>query len=160
MVQVIRNDLEFILQQIKIAEADARGEQIVGTLVPTTELPWGLRHVDGSNNNLRPGQETFGAANQQFPRALDTRWVNEGDDGMKFGPPIMAQGVPCYQGSCSEVYLEKAFDGTGWRPKLRLPVAKALGETSIMFLVHPTLTPNEVHQTCQVIRQVMAQASN
>jgi dTDP-4-amino-4,6-dideoxygalactose transaminase len=71
---------------------------------------------------------------------------------------IMAEGVPCYQGSCSEVYLEKAFDGTGWRPPVRLPVAKALGETSIMFLVHPTLTEAEIQKTCQVIRKVMAKA--
>jgi dTDP-4-amino-4,6-dideoxygalactose transaminase len=89
------------------------------------------------------------------PERLASGWTRD-----RIVDAIMAQGVPCYQGSCSEVYLEKAFDGTGWRPKLRLPVAKALGETSIMFLVHPTLTPNEVHQTCQVIRQVMAQASN
>jgi dTDP-4-amino-4,6-dideoxygalactose transaminase len=54
--------------------------------------------------------------------------------------------------------LEKAFDGTGWRPETRLPVAKALGETSIMFLVHPTLTQDEIQKTCQVIRKVMAQA--
>ena len=48
------------------------------------------------------------------------------------------RGVPCYQGSCSEVYLEKAFDETTFRPKERLPVAKALGETSLMFEVHPS----------------------
>ncbi|AVO40450.1 DegT/DnrJ/EryC1/StrS family aminotransferase [Simplicispira suum] len=71
---------------------------------------------------------------------------------------INAQGVPCYQGSCSEVYLEKAFDGTGWRPAERLPVARALGETSLMFLVHPTLTPAEIDRSCEVIRQVLAQA--
>jgi len=53
-------------------------------------------------------------------------------------------GVPCYQGSCSEVYLEKAFDGTGFRPKQRLPIAKELGETSLMFLVHPGVEPNMV----------------
>ena len=46
-------------------------------------------------------------------------------------------GIPCYQGSCSEVYLEKTFDGTGFRPTERLPIAKELGETSLMFLVHP-----------------------
>jgi dTDP-4-amino-4,6-dideoxygalactose transaminase len=71
---------------------------------------------------------------------------------------INAQGVPCYQGSCSEVYLEKAFDGTGWRPKPRLAVAKELGETSIMFLVHPTLNQAELTKTCEVIQQVMHQA--
>jgi len=73
---------------------------------------------------------------------------------------INAAGVPCYQGSCSEVYLEKAFDGTPWRPKERLPVAKELGETALMFLVHPTLTDAEIDKTCQVIRQVMGEASS
>ena len=72
---------------------------------------------------------------------------------------INAKGVPCYQGSCSEVYLEKAFDNTGWRPAERLPVTKALGETSLMFLVHPTLTPAEIDKTTSVISQVMESAS-
>ena len=71
---------------------------------------------------------------------------------------INAEGVPCFQGSCSEVYLEKAFDGTGWRPAQPLPVARALGETSIMFLVHPTLTQAEVDKTCEVVRRVMGVA--
>jgi dTDP-4-amino-4,6-dideoxygalactose transaminase len=65
-----------------------------------------------------------------------------------------SRGVPCFQGSCSEVYLEKAFDGTGIRPKKRLPVAKELGETSFMFLVHPTLTSEEIELTCSVIGEV------
>lgn len=69
-----------------------------------------------------------------------------------------SRGVPCYSGSCSEVYLEKAFEGTGWRPELRLPVAKELGETSLMFLVHPTLTNAEIQKTCDVIEGVFALA--
>ena len=72
---------------------------------------------------------------------------------------INALGVPCYQGSCSEVYMEKAFDGTGWRPAAPLPVAHALGATSMMFLVHPTLTQAEVDTTCTAIAQVMQQAT-
>lgn len=71
---------------------------------------------------------------------------------------INASGVPCYQGSCSEVYLEKAFDGTGWRPPERLPVAGELGETALMFLVHPTLTETELKKTCDVIDQVLERA--
>lgn len=67
-------------------------------------------------------------------------------------------GVPCYSGSCSEVYLEKAFDDTGWRPKERLPVAKELGETSLMFLVHPTLSEAEIEKTCMILMQVVHQA--
>ena len=67
---------------------------------------------------------------------------------------INEKGVPCYSGSCSEVYLEKAFDNTGFRPKERLPVAKELGETSLMFLVHPTLTKEEIQKTCDVLTEV------
>ncbi len=72
---------------------------------------------------------------------------------------INALGVPCYQGSCSEVYLEKAFEYTGWRPKKRLPVSRELGETSLMFLVHPTLTNDEITKTCEVITIVMKEAT-
>ncbi len=72
---------------------------------------------------------------------------------------INEYGVPCFQGSCSEVYLEKAFDETPWRPKGRLPVTKLLGEASLMFLVHPTLTQEEIERTCAAIRHVMAEAS-
>ena len=71
---------------------------------------------------------------------------------------VSAQGVPCYQGSCSEVYLEKAFDNTGWRPAQRLPVARQLGETSLMLLVHPTLTAIEIDKTARVLTDVLAQA--
>lgn len=70
---------------------------------------------------------------------------------------ILARGVPCYHGSCSEVYLERAFDGTTWRPDPRLPVAHQLGETSVMLLVHPTITPSQVELTCDVVRSVLEQ---
>ncbi|WP_417566224.1 DegT/DnrJ/EryC1/StrS family aminotransferase [Marinobacter sp.] len=72
---------------------------------------------------------------------------------------IVASGVPCFSGSCSEVYLEKAFDNTGFRPERPLPVAQELGQTSLMFLVHPTLTTAELEKTCGVLRSVMEQAA-
>jgi dTDP-4-amino-4,6-dideoxygalactose transaminase len=71
---------------------------------------------------------------------------------------IAGEEVPCFSGSCSEIYLEKAFAGTGWQPAGRLPVARELGETSLMFLVHPTLGKNEIHHSAQVIRQVLETA--
>ncbi len=71
---------------------------------------------------------------------------------------ITRQGVPCYTGSCSEVYLEKAFERTGWRPAERLPVARELGETSLMFLVHPGLTKSEIDRTVQILAAVMQEA--
>jgi dTDP-4-amino-4,6-dideoxygalactose transaminase len=72
---------------------------------------------------------------------------------------VLAERVPLYHGSCSEIYLEKAFDGTGLRPAERLPNARELGETSLMFLVHPTLTDAEVERTCAAIDKVMSAAS-
>lgn len=71
---------------------------------------------------------------------------------------IVARNVPCFSGSCSEVYLEKAFDNTGWRPEQSLPVAKELGDTSLMFLVHPTLSSQEIDRTRQVLEEVMSEA--
>lgn len=72
---------------------------------------------------------------------------------------INARGVPCYSGTCSEVYLEKAFEGTGWRPESRLPMAKALGETSLMFLVHPTLTIDNIDHAVAVVSSVLRDAT-
>jgi dTDP-4-amino-4,6-dideoxygalactose transaminase len=68
---------------------------------------------------------------------------------------INTLGVPCYSGACPEGYLEKAFDNTGLRPKERLVNAKELGETSLMFLAQPTLTKDEIQQTCDAITSVM-----
>ena len=72
---------------------------------------------------------------------------------------INAAGVPCFQGSCSEMYLEKAFKAANLQPAQRLPVAIELGETSLCFLVHPTLTRSEIAKTCDVLREVMRQAT-
>jgi len=71
---------------------------------------------------------------------------------------ITTRGVPCFSGSCSEVYLERAFDGTGMRPVEPLAIARDLGETSLMFLVHPTLTDAEINKTCDVLVEVMREA--
>jgi dTDP-4-amino-4,6-dideoxygalactose transaminase len=62
--------------------------------------------------------------------------------------------IPCYSGSCSEIYMEKAFDGTMYRPKKRLNNAKQLGESSLMFLVHPTISDQELNKTCNLIMKI------
>ncbi len=88
------------------------------------------------------------------PKGLKVGWNRD-----KIASNISKKGIPCFSGSCSEVYLEKAFDNTDYRPLKRLAVAKELGETSLMFLVHPTLTEQEIKKTCAVIFEVMSQAS-
>lgn len=88
------------------------------------------------------------------PAALKSDWNRD-----RIVEEINIAGVPCYSGSCSEVYLEKAFNGTDWRPKTRLPVAKELGETSLMFLVHPGLSESEIKQTGEVLARTMYSAT-
>ncbi|MFC7536504.1 peroxidase family protein [Sphingomonas sp. GCM10030256] len=88
MVTYIRSDLEFILEQIKIAEAHALGGTLYdlnGTgLVPAYNLSLGLRTVDGSYNNLLPGQEYWGASGQAFPSYLAPNYRPA--DGTPFDP--------------------------------------------------------------------------
>jgi dTDP-4-amino-4,6-dideoxygalactose transaminase len=84
--------------------------------------------------------------------------LHSGWDRDKIMAEINALGVPCFSGSCSEVYLEKAFEKSGLQPESRSPNAKELGETSLMFLVHPTLDQSEIDKTCRAIETVMWQA--
>jgi dTDP-4-amino-4,6-dideoxygalactose transaminase len=98
-------------------------------------------------------------ANYKLYAYIKPEYLNEGWTRDRVRDAINAEGVPCNQGSCSEVYLEKSFDGTEWRPKSRLTTAQQLGETSLMFLVHPTLTEVDIQKTCKVIADVMRNAT-
>ncbi|WP_170285102.1 peroxidase family protein, partial [Microvirga aerophila] len=109
MVQIVKHDLEFILRQIKIAEAhsagtplneirfDANGNLTTDTsfplAVPTTLSPYGLRTVDGSYNNLVEGRDQWGAADNPFPRITDPYYRNETDDSITFGAGSPGQVV-------------------------------------------------------------------
>jgi len=72
---------------------------------------------------------------------------------------INAAGVPCFSGSCSEMYLEKAFTDIGLAPAERLPVARELGETSLAFLVDPALDAAAMNTAAHVLCEVMTEAS-
>jgi dTDP-4-amino-4,6-dideoxygalactose transaminase len=72
---------------------------------------------------------------------------------------INSSGVQCFEGSCSEIYLEKAFKNYEFKPKTRLKNAKELGSTSLMFLVSPNLTKIEIHNTCKVIEDVISKST-
>ena len=85
--------------------------------------------------------------------------LHEGESRDTILRKIIAAGVPCYVGACSEIYREKAFQSLGLQPEHRLPVAKLLGETSLMFLVHPTIQAEHIDTTCRVLQQVMAEAT-
>jgi dTDP-4-amino-4,6-dideoxygalactose transaminase len=88
------------------------------------------------------------------PEALASGWNRN-----RIMNEITAQGVTCQSGSCSEIYLEKAFENKRLQPSRRLLVAKKLGETSLMFLVHPTLTESDMSRAVDVVQGVLRRAA-
>lgn len=86
------------------------------------------------------------------PELLRPGWTRD-----RIMAEINARGVTCHSGSCSEIYLERAFP-PDMRPAHPLPVARELGETSLMFLIHPPLREHDMYRTCEVVSQVMLQA--
>lgn len=88
------------------------------------------------------------------PHALRQGW-----DRDRIMQEVNARGVPCSSGSCSEIYLEKAFMDRNMAPPHRLATARELGETSLSFLVHPTLQATHIDKTCSVLAEIMARAS-
>ena len=109
MVSYIRSDLDFILAQIKIAEAHSRyladpndplGKPLFGAngSVPAYNISFGLRTVDGSYNHLLPGQEKWGAADQPFPELVPSQFRTimvdpDGPGGMGPVPVNYTPGV-------------------------------------------------------------------
>src|SRR5690625_2066095 len=88
------------------------------------------------------------------PEALKTDWTRQ-----RIIDEITTQGVPWFSGSCSEIYLEKAFKDAGLGPSERLPVAQELGETSLAFLAHPPLSDEAVERTVEVAQEVITRAT-
>jgi len=131
---------------------------------------WHNKRVSNMNKILGTAKKCKGLRVPEIPHYMDHAaykcyvFVNVSDltpswDRGRVVRKINELGVPCFTGSCPEVYLEKSFDNTSFRPLQRMPNAKKLGETSLMFLVHPTLTDNEINKTCSVIMQVMKMAT-
>jgi dTDP-4-amino-4,6-dideoxygalactose transaminase len=88
------------------------------------------------------------------PKLLKVGW-----DRDRIMAAICAEGIPCFSGTCSEIYLEKAFVEGKLQPPHRLKNAKELGETSLMFLVHPTLMNEDMESTCKAVEKVLTEAT-
>ena len=140
-------------------------QAVIGRIQLTYMADWTKKRIENANKILktfdnsiyftvnRPTDDYLHAQYKCYVQvninALPSDWSR--DRIMQF---INAEGVPCYSGSCSEVYLEHAFDDTAWRPKERLKNAQQLGETSLMFLVHPTLSEGNIAKTIEVIEKI------
>ncbi len=97
-------------------------------------------------------------ANYKFYAFVQSQNLKPGWSRDRIVEEVAAKGVPCFQGSCSEIYMEAAFDDTDFRPEHDLSIAKELGETSIMLLVHPTLSQANIDASVDALRSVFSQA--
>ena len=105
----------------------------------------------------RPPEE-IGHAYYKYYVFVEPEMLAPGWDTTRINEAINAEGVPCFAGSCSEIYRERAFIERGWAPAERLPMARQLGETSLMFMVHPTLGKTEMADTIGAVAKVMRAA--
>ena len=100
----------------------------------------------------------IGHAYYKYYVFLRAGWLRCGWSRDRLLQVIAAEGIPCFSGSCSEVYLERAFPEC-MRPADRLPIARNLGETSLMFLVHPTLSEQDMADTVRAVQKVLEVAT-
>jgi len=137
------------VQLAKLDEWVARRHRNAGILRSAFEnFPLRQPRLDPSSRHANYRHYAYVEADALKPGWTRDRIVDE----------ISARHIPCFQGSCSEIYREKAFDGTGWRPANPLPVAQQLGETSLAWLVHPTLDDGDMEQVAAVGADVLSQA--
>ena len=68
---------------------------------------------------------------------------------------LQSRGVPCGVGSCSEIYLERAFEALDLAPAKPCLVSRSLGERSLMFVVHPTLEVEHMQELGQRIAETL-----
>jgi dTDP-4-amino-4,6-dideoxygalactose transaminase len=121
-------------------------------------LAAGVQDLAGLRLPLPPAD--IGHAYYKFYAFVRPERLAAGWDRDRVMAEINAQGVPCAVGSCSEIYLEKAFRDRGWAPAHPLPVARELGLTSLMFVVHPTLSDEAISYAIETIRTVMNRATD
>lgn len=100
----------------------------------------------------------IGHAYYRFYAYVQPEMLKPGWDRDRIMMEVNQRGVPCFVGTCSEVYREKAFIEARLAPVERLPIAKRLGETALAFLVHPTLSERNMQDTAGVVANVMYHA--
>jgi dTDP-4-amino-4,6-dideoxygalactose transaminase len=139
------------IQLARLPDWSARREHNAGTIrAALDDLP-ALRLPKVPQGDVHANYKFYAFVR---PQALAPGWSRD-----RILASIEAGGVPCGVGSCSEIYLEKAFTQQGWGPKERLPVARELSDTSMMFMVHPTLTNDQIDWSASTIRRIVVQAS-
>jgi dTDP-4-amino-4,6-dideoxygalactose transaminase len=107
---------------------------------------------------VTPPSDDIGHSYYKYYVFVRPERLRAGQDRDRIMAAINAEGIPCFSGICSEIYLEKAFPKE-LRPQERRKVAQELGETSLMFLVHPTLSEQDMLDICNAVEKVMNAAA-
>jgi dTDP-4-amino-4,6-dideoxygalactose transaminase len=103
--------------------------------------------------------EDVRSAYYRFTLFADKKQLNSGWNRDRIVDAINRDGVPCFQGACTEIYREKSFLVSGLAPEKPLPIAREFGESNFCLLVHPTLNDDDMDRAVEVVKRVMAAAS-
>ncbi len=105
-----------------------------------------------------PGPDQYHSCYKHYafirPECLAEGWSRD-----RIVRELQARGVPCGVGSCSEIYLERAFENAGLAPEQPCLVSRGLGERSLMFVVHPTLGVEHLQEMGQRIADTLQSAT-
>jgi hypothetical protein len=104
---------------------------------------------------ITPAPAHVGHAYYKYYAFLRPEYLRPGWNRDRIVKAIQAEGIPCGSGICPEIYREKAFAHSDSCPQTPLPVARRLGETALMFQVHPTLSLADMDDTCQAVERVL-----
>jgi dTDP-4-amino-4,6-dideoxygalactose transaminase len=116
-----------------------------------------LKDIEGFRLTI-PGSHIYHSYYKYFLFVNEEKF-KKGWDRHRLMMEILKKDIHCMSGGvCPEVYLEKAFEKHGIRPEKRLENAKKLGETSLMFLVHPTLTLENMESAASVVKDCAEKA--
>lgn len=138
------------LQLAKLPQWVAKRQQLAGLLSEGLGALPGIRIT-------RPGPGITHSYYKYYA-FLEPGVLKPGWDQNRVITAINAESIPCMNGSCGEIYLEKAFVDAGLAPAARLPIAQLLGATSLCFSVHPTLSEADMRDTCAAVAKVMRAA--
>jgi dTDP-4-amino-4,6-dideoxygalactose transaminase len=147
-------EMQAAIGRVQLRELDKR---VAARRANATALSHEISNVPGLRLTIPPPEVDH--AYYKYYAFLQPEDLRRDWDRDRVATAVRAEGIPCFSGSCSEIYLEKAFSLTA-KPPERLPVARELGETSLMFLVHSTLVQSDMFDAARAIRKVLNVAAN
>jgi dTDP-4-amino-4,6-dideoxygalactose transaminase len=122
-----------------------------------TILDEALANVDGLRLAI-PGPD-FGHAYYKYYVFLELPHLRVGWSRSRIIQAVRDKGISCLVGACPEIYREAAFAHPRLQPARRLPVARHLGETSLMLLVDPTISADDMDRTASILHDILTEAT-